>query len=110
MHVVDAGRPGARAADRRAVETILTDLGLAETPRLLVLNKMDLVPEEERDALLRAARVEAGPAAWRISAQDATTTTPLLAAIEDALWRDGRLVREPGPTSTARYEAEAQRA
>ena len=30
-----------------------------------------------------------------ISAQDAVTTTPLLAAIEDALWRDGRLPPEP---------------
>jgi GTP-binding protein HflX len=94
VHVVDAADP-AREQQTAAVEAILTDLGLAETPRLVVLNKMDLVPEEERDAITRAARVESGLPVVGISATDAVTTTPLLAAIEDALWRDGRLVREP---------------
>jgi len=98
VHVVDAADP-AREQQTAAVEAILTDLGLAETPRLVVLNKMDLVPLEERDAIMRAARVEGArpdlPVVG-ISATDAVTTTPLLAAIEDALWRDGRLVREPG--------------
>jgi GTP-binding protein HflX len=97
VHVVDAADP-AREQQTAAVEAILTDLGLAETPRLVVLNKMDLVPEEERDALVRAARVEGGRPdipVVAISAQDAVTTTPLLAAIEDALWRDGRLPRDP---------------
>jgi GTP-binding protein HflX len=90
LHVVDAADP-AREQQTLAVETILTDLGLAETPRLMVLNKLDLVPEEEREALLRAARIESGRPVVGISAQSAPTTTPLLAAIEDALWRDGRL-------------------
>jgi GTP-binding protein HflX len=101
VHVVDAADP-AREQQTAAVESILSDLGLAETPRLMVLNKMDLVPEAERDALLHAARVDAGrpdvPVVG-ISAQSAPTTTPLLAAIEDALWKDGRLPRE------ARFEA-----
>jgi GTP-binding protein HflX len=94
VHVVDAADP-AREQQAAAVEAILGDLGLAETPRLVVLNKMDLVPEEERDVLLRAARIESGRPVVGISAQDAVTTTPLLAAIEDALWRDGRLPPEP---------------
>jgi GTPase len=94
VHVVDAADP-AREQQTAAVEAILADLGLAETPRLVVLNKMDLVPEEERDVLLRAARVEGGKPVVGLSATDAITTTPLLAAIEDALWRDGRLGREP---------------
>jgi GTP-binding protein HflX len=93
VHVVDAADP-AREQQTAAVEAILTDLGLAETPRLVVLNKMDLVPDEERDALVRAARVEAGRPVVAISAQDAVTTTPLLAAIEEALWKEGRLPRE----------------
>jgi GTP-binding protein HflX len=88
VHVVDAADP-AREQQTAAVEKILTDLGLAETPRLVVLNKMDLVPEEERDARLHAARVDSGKPVVGISAQDAVTTTPLLAAIEDALWRSG---------------------
>jgi len=94
VHVVDAADP-AREQQAAAVEAILGDLGLAETPRLVVLNNMDLVPEEERDLRLGAARVESGRPVVGISAKDAVTTTPLLAAIEDALWRDGRLPPEP---------------
>jgi GTP-binding protein HflX len=93
LHVVDAADP-AREQQTVAVETILTDLGLAETSRLMVLNKLDLVPEEEREGLLRAARIAAGRAVVGISAQSAPTTVPLLAAIEDALWKEGRLPRE----------------
>ena len=96
VHVVDAADP-AREQQMAAVEAILTDLGLAETPRLVVLNKMDLVPEEERDALVHAVRVESGSSGLpivAISAVEAVTTTPLLAAIEEILWRDGRLARE----------------
>jgi GTPase len=89
VHVVDAADP-AREQQTAAVETILGDLGLAETPRLMVLNKMDLVPHEERDALMRAARVEGGRPVVGISAQSAITTVPLLAAIEHALWQSGR--------------------
>ncbi len=96
VHVVDAADP-ARDAQAAAVEKILTDLGLAETPRLLVLNKMDLVPPEERDAVLREARpsgVPGAPAVIGISAQDAPSTAPLLDAIEAALWRDGRIMSQ----------------
>jgi GTP-binding protein HflX len=92
VHVVDAADP-AREQQTAAVENILGDLGLAETPRLVVLNKMDLVPEEERDALVRAARIDGGRPVVGISAQNAVTTTPLLAAIEDALWKGGTLPR-----------------
>jgi GTP-binding protein HflX len=93
VHVVDAADP-AREQQMAAVEAILTDLGLAETPRLLVLNKMDLVPAEEREDLVRAARSDAKMPVVGISAQDAPTTRPLLDAIELALWREGRLPRE----------------
>ena len=44
LHVVDVTHPkSAEQAD--VVETTLKELGLEETPRLLVLNKMDLLPE-----------------------------------------------------------------
>jgi GTP-binding protein HflX len=89
LHVVDAADP-ARDQQTAAVEAILADLGLAETPRLLVMNKVDLVPVEERPALLRWER---GLPVVAISAQDRTTTVPLLAAIEQALWRDGLVSR-----------------
>ena len=68
VHVVDAS-----AADhsrrRAAVEAILHDLGLDETPRLLVFNKSDLItavrPDDEHDvldpdAVLVSARTGAG--------------------------------------------------
>jgi GTP-binding protein HflX len=101
LHVVDAADP-AQEQQTGAVETILADLGLAETPRLMVLNKMDLVPEEEWEGLLRAARVDGGRPVVGISAESAPTTAPLLAAIEDALWKDGRL-----PPDEARSRAAA---
>jgi GTPase len=93
LHVVDAADP-ARELQTMAVETILADLGLATTPRLLVLNKMDLVPEEDRDTVVRAARVVGGLTVVAISAADAPSTAPLLDAMEHALWRDGRLPRD----------------
>jgi GTP-binding protein HflX len=89
LHVVDAGDP-ARERQTAAVESILADLGLAETPRLLVMNKIDLVPPEERAVLTRPDR---GLPVVAISAQEPATTAPLLAAIELALWRDGLVGR-----------------
>jgi GTP-binding protein HflX len=90
LHVVDAADP-AREQQMAAVEIILTDLGLAETPRLIVMNKMDLLPVDERPLALRT---DGGLPAVGISAEDAPTTAPLLAAIELALWKDGHLPRD----------------
>jgi GTP-binding protein HflX len=89
LHVIDAADPD-REAQQAAVDRILGDLGLGETPRLLVMNKIDLLPLEERAA---AMRTETGPAAVAISAQDRRTTGPLLGAIETALWKEGRIER-----------------
>jgi GTP-binding protein HflX len=80
------------------VERILGDLGLGVTPRLLVLNKMDLVPPDQREAVLHA---EGSPGAIALSARDRHTTGPLLAAVELALWREGRLERRDQITSVA---------
>jgi GTP-binding protein HflX len=104
LHVVDAADP-AREQQMAAVETILADLGLAETPRLVALNKMDLVAPEEHDAVVRAARIEAARAVVEVSARDASTTGPLLAAVETALWKEGRLAR---PALDVAAEAEAE--
>jgi GTP-binding protein HflX len=82
VHVVDAADPD-REQQTAAVERILGELHLAETPRLLVYNKVDLLSPEERFAL--------DPATIPLSAQQPSTTRPLLAAIEDHLWREGRL-------------------
>jgi len=86
LHVVDAADPD-RDAHITAVERILGDLNLAETPRLLVYNKVDrLLPEEK-------AILESGGQSLAISALDRTTVLPLLAAMETALWREGHQVQ-----------------
>jgi GTPase len=78
LHLVDAADPD-HEQQMEAVERILADLGLGETPRLLVLNKVDLLPPAERMRLLQDPKVVA------ISAQDAASTAPLLDAVQAAL-------------------------
>jgi GTP-binding protein HflX len=52
LHVADAAEPEARRdAQARAVVEVLDEIGASEVPRLLVLNKIDLVPAAERLAL-----------------------------------------------------------
>ena len=86
LHVVDSADTD-RDAQIVAVERILTDLDLASTPRLLVYNKIDRLTPDER------ATLAASPQAITLSAPDAQTTRPLLAAMEEALWREGRMER-----------------
>jgi GTP-binding protein HflX len=51
-HVLDASAPEPqREIMQRSVEETLEEIGAGETPRLLVLNKVDLLDEEERDEL-----------------------------------------------------------
>jgi GTP-binding protein HflX len=52
LHVLDASAPETRAeAMRAAVEAVLEEIGAGERPRVLVLNKIDLLGEEEREEL-----------------------------------------------------------
>jgi GTPase len=55
LHVVDAAAPEERrVADMAAVDAVLEEIGAGDKPRLLVLNKADLLDEGERqEALLR---------------------------------------------------------
>ncbi len=49
VHVVDASEPEERRAlDMHAVDEVLEEIGTGEKPRLLVLNKADLIDEEPR--------------------------------------------------------------
>jgi GTP-binding protein HflX len=51
-HVLDASAPeGKTEAMRHAVEGTLEEIGAGERPRILVLNKIDLLDERERDEL-----------------------------------------------------------
>jgi GTP-binding protein HflX len=87
LHVVDAADPD-RDAHVAAVERILGDLELGETPRLLVYNKADRLLPEEKSIL------EAGGRNLTISALDRKSVLPLLAAMEHALWREGHVVAD----------------
>ena len=49
LHVIDASEPRERRlVDMRAVDEVLEEIGAGEKPRLLVLNKADLLDEDER--------------------------------------------------------------
>ena len=85
LHVVDAADP-ANEQQIAAVEAILTDLGLAETRRILVMNKVDLLPDDERARLPRGT---AAAPVVAIAARDGATTGPLLEAVEAALASEG---------------------
>jgi GTP-binding protein HflX len=83
VHVVDAADPD-RDQQIRAVDGILSDLGLAEKPRILVWNKTDRLPPEEAEHLANHG------GGFAISALDRATFSPLLLAIERALWQRGK--------------------
>lgn len=52
LHVLDASAPEARAeAMQTAVEAVLEEIGAGERPRVLVLNKVDLLDQDEREEL-----------------------------------------------------------
>ena len=83
LHVADAADPNLDA-HVAAVEKILGDLGLLETPRLLVLNKVDRLPPGEGAA---AASARGGVA---ISASTRAGLPELLHRCDQILWKDGR--------------------
>jgi GTP-binding protein HflX len=80
LHVVDASGPQERRrADMAAVDAVLEEIGAVDTPRLTVLNKADLLDEDERqDAVLRH------PGAVLISAQTGEGLEELRDRIEAA--------------------------
>src|SRR5262249_56214046 len=74
LHVVDASHP-AIDDHMKAVDDLLAELGVADRPTILALNKIDRL---ETDPAFLAARRDAVP----ISAADPTRIAALLAAIE----------------------------
>jgi GTP-binding protein HflX len=89
VHLVDASHAG-RADQIGAVDAILGELGYDDLPRLLALNKIDRVGEEDLADLLAVH-----PRAVAISALHATGIEQLLARIDEALPPQAR--RPSGP-------------
>ena len=79
-----------------AVERILSERGLAETPRIVVMNKIDRLPPEERARLLTQRTAPGGVPTVSISATDRESTKPLLDLTERMLWHEGRLAFPQG--------------
>jgi GTP-binding protein HflX len=78
LHVVDAAADEDELASMmRAVDDVLEDIGAGENPRLLVLNKIDALDDEARQAL----RLE-HPAAVQVSARTGEGLDDLRAAVE----------------------------
>lgn len=80
VHVADASHPELKA-QIEAVESILEDLHLLELPRILVLNKWDLLPSAEQECLLAAY-----PQALPASARTGAGLGALLARLEQELF------------------------
>jgi GTP-binding protein HflX len=78
LHVVDISSPCIEE-HIQAVETILSELSLDDIPRLVVLNKMDLVSPEEAMNLARTYQAVA------ITAQDRHTLQPLIERMQESL-------------------------
>lgn len=88
LHLADVSHPQVNE-QIEAVDRILDDLELGDTPRLVVLNKLDRAnPEAARNL---ADRLEA----TLISALDKKTLQPLLTRVEGMLFRPGELTEPP---------------
>jgi GTP-binding protein HflX len=80
LHVVDAAAPEERRlADMQAVDEVLEEIGAGEKPRLLVLNKSDLLDEDAR----HDTRIE-HPEAVLVSAIDGEGLEELCERVEAA--------------------------
>ncbi|AXC11372.1 GTP-binding protein HflX [Acidisarcina polymorpha] len=79
LHVQDCSSP-TQEEQKAEVEKVLAELGAENKPRLEVLNKVDLLPEEERELL--------GPDAIAISARTGAGLDLLLRRIDAALVAD----------------------
>jgi GTP-binding protein HflX len=84
LHVVDASEDEERRReDMQAVDSVLEEIGAGEKPRLLVLNKADLLSEDERhevtlshpEAVLVSALADQGLEGLRVRVEEAFEET-----------------------------------
>ena len=80
LHVQDASSP-MREEQRSQVTEVLGELDVSATPVLEVMNKIDLVPEHEREGVKRAGAIA-------VSGLNRTGLENLLTAIDGALTED----------------------
>lgn len=103
LHIVDVSSPHAPQHTQQVMK-VLAEIGAESTPQLLVLNKLDLLPDGETDpdtvrrrVLGNVANLESPPAAVAVSARTGKGFDELLARI------DQMLVLDPVSTVTFRF-------
>lgn len=84
LHVIDASHPD-RDGQRRVVRAVLDDLGLRERPRIVVFNKIDLLPGDELLALRKRAAASTTRPALLASALKPSTLEPLRSELRDRI-------------------------
>jgi GTPase len=87
IHLVDASNPRWQQ-QLESVERILSDLGHTDIPRLVVFNKSDLLPESDRESLLRQACQDGARECITASALNPSTLRPVLERAGAILARD----------------------
>jgi GTP-binding protein HflX len=87
IHLADAANPRLQQ-QIKSVNRALAQLGFAEIPQLLVLNKIDLVDADSLDAAAREIEHDNALDHVSISATQPETLRPLLSRIENALRLD----------------------
>ena len=86
LQVIDASSDGFEE-NKRAVDALIDDLGLSQTPQLLVLNKADRCGADALDGIARST------GGVPISALDRATLRALIRAIEGSLWNNAAYKR-----------------
>ena len=81
IHLVDGANPRWKQ-QIASVDRILAELKVDQIPRLLLLNKSDLIDRAALDAMLRELSLESGSEALALSARSRESLTPLLERME----------------------------
>jgi len=88
-HIIDVTSPHSRE-QARAVEAVLAEIGVADVPVLKIFNKIDLLPEADREDLLRRNGAPEGRTLY-ISALNGEGVPDLMVKLREILFRDYRL-------------------
>ena len=84
LHVIDASHPD-RERQRKVVRSVLEDLGIRERPRIVVFNKIDLVPGDELLSLRKRAAAPGSRTALFTSTLKPSTLEPLRSELLDRI-------------------------
>lgn len=87
VHVVDASNPQ-NLSQIESVDKILRDLALGGVPRMIVLNKADLLEQNETEALVRQICLDKHGECVAVSAINSKSLEPLLKRIGEILAKD----------------------